>query len=106
MWAAAHRGGASAPLHRTLLTVTYGGETIRIYRNGVAALTHATAAAGSGWQTWTNFLVTNTSPLRLGASAAGALALGGMLDEVQLFAAGMSPPDVQLHTSLGMCSPP
>lgn len=96
---------AVAPGEWTLLTATFGGDMMRIYRNGVQVASAATAGSGSGWQTWTNYLLTNTSPVRLGVSASG-LPFSGMLDEVQVFGAGLTPSDVNLHTALGMCLPP
>lgn len=91
----------------TLVTATFGGEMMRVYVNGVQVATYDTSVYwADGWyryETTTNGLLTNTAPLRIGASAAGVWPFNGMIDDVQLAGAGWTPNQASLQSTLGVC---
>lgn len=99
--------GAVTNAKWTLVTATFGGEMMRVYVNGVQVATYDTSVYwADGWyryETTTNGLLTNTAPLRIGASAAGVSPFNGMLDDVQLSAAGWTPGQASLQSTLGVC---
>jgi hypothetical protein len=95
-----------------LFTATFGGEEMRLYKDGVQVASAATSVYwADGWyryQTTTNYPITNTQPLYLGISAPGqsaARAWSGMLDEVQLFGIGLTPSQAGSVSSIGICLP-
>lgn len=91
----------------TLVTATFGGEMMRVYVNGVQVASYDTSVYwADGWyryETTTNWLITNTAPLRIGASATGVAPFNGMLDDVQLAGAGWTPNQASLQNTLGVC---
>lgn len=93
----------------TLLTVTFGGEAMRIYKNGAQVASASTYAYwADGWyryETTTNYLIGNSSPLRVGVSAPNTYPFSGMLDNVQFFGKGLASGQVLLLNQLGACKP-
>lgn len=93
------------------VAASFGGETMRIYVDGVQV--KATPVVDTWWGGWfryqrtTNRLVTNDRPLRMGLddSASPAAPYRGLIDDVQITLRSLTADQVLLAHRLGLCSP-
>ena len=108
--------GPKVPLQKwTHITATFSKaeEKMRIYTvdiDGVKSSSEVSTIldlSGPDYA-YTNYLVANSEPLRIGLDAAPASAqwpFRGMLDDVQVFGRQMTPNEVTLYNDIGICWP-
>lgn len=90
-------------------TFSKADEMMRIYldNDGVVSRTEGGTFIyyNSPDHLYTNWLVINNDPLRIGLDAPAAWPFRGMLDEVQVFGRQMTPNEVALYNDIGICAP-
>lgn len=99
------------------VTATFSGEKLRLYVDGIPLQPVRSTWSGT-WTSgnlkyqrqYTNYLVANDEPLRMGgeynAAALLNLPFRGLLDNVQVFARGLNDDEVSQKNNIGVCTPP
>ncbi len=105
---------AIAPQEWVDVTVTFSGETMRLYLNGQLEKTRSTTRTWTSgnlkYRDTTRYLIANGDPLRIGGDFAGAGVVPqwpfrGLADDVQVFGRGLNADEVGQLNQIGICQP-
>ena len=93
------------------VTVSFGGEAMRIYVNGEEIAQKSTYKTWwSGWykkRTTTNYLIANNDPLLIGVDKVNSPSspYRGLMDDIQFFIRMLQPDEIYQLYNLGVCTP-